>query len=144
MSNTKGSDAVTAEDSEDDFQTPIVPRKGALKKSERQTAGTSDSLTIKRSKDKDVIARKSSSKRRKTTETPTKRKKRVMTVKSSINGVSWEARYRSPLEKLVITVNEITTHAYALARYIFLSEIHATEPGERFSPAELAGNGFLR
>lgn len=55
-----------------------------------------------------------------------------MTVKSSINGVSWEARYRSPLEKLVITVNEITTHAYALARYIFLSEIHATEPGERF------------
>ncbi|KAL1930827.1 hypothetical protein VTP01DRAFT_9964 [Rhizomucor pusillus] len=138
MSSTKGSDAVTAEDSEDDFQTPIVPRKRALKKPERQTAGTSDSRTIKRSKNKDAIAGKSSSKRRKTTETPTKRKKRVMTVKSFINGVSWEARYRSPLEKLVITVNEITTHAYALARYIFLSEIHATEPGD-----EVFTNGWF-
>ncbi|KAL1927383.1 hypothetical protein VTP01DRAFT_4012 [Rhizomucor pusillus] len=84
MSSTKGSDAETAEDREDDFQTPIVPRKRALKKPERQTAGTSDYRTIKRSKNKDAIAGKSSSKRRKTTETPTKRKKRVMTVKSSI------------------------------------------------------------
>ncbi|KAL1928560.1 hypothetical protein VTP01DRAFT_2916 [Rhizomucor pusillus] len=129
MSNTKGSDAVTAEDSEDDFQTPIVPRKRAPKK-----------LKGKQVKFKlmipellpSLIYNCYSSKRRKTTVTPTKRKKRIMTIKSSINGVSWEARYRSPLEKLVITVNEIPTHAYALARYIFLSEIHATEPGERF------------
>ncbi|KAL1926391.1 hypothetical protein VTP01DRAFT_5912 [Rhizomucor pusillus] len=126
MSSTEGSDAVTA-DREDEFQTPIVPRKRALKKPERQTAGTSDSRTIKRSKNKNAIAGKSSSKRQTTTETPTKRKKQVMTVKSSINGVSWEAQYRDPLEKLVITVNKITTHAYALARYIFLSEINATE-----------------
>ncbi|KAL1934364.1 hypothetical protein VTP01DRAFT_6546 [Rhizomucor pusillus] len=155
MSSTKGSDAVTAEDGEDDFQTPIVPRTRALKKLEKQTGevqtydtGTSPISYLQLLQQVRVNLEPLSEAK---TKMPLRvshtdffpdfaliwacilqHRKRVMTVKSSINGVSWEARYRSPLEKLVITVNEITTHAYALARYIFLSEIHATEPGERF------------
>ncbi|KAL1927945.1 hypothetical protein VTP01DRAFT_3350 [Rhizomucor pusillus] len=116
MSSTKGSDAVTAEDSEDDFQTPIVPRKRTLKKPERQTAGTSDSSTIKRSKDKDAIAAQE-------TGNDCQVIYQWRFVGNAISKSVREARHHC---------KRITTHAYALARLIFLSEIHATKPGERF------------
>ncbi|KAI8052310.1 hypothetical protein BDF22DRAFT_620815, partial [Syncephalis plumigaleata] len=47
---------------------------------------------------------------------------RVLSVKSSISGLGWADKYRGVLSDLVNTVHTTTFHAYAFAKYIFLSE----------------------
>ncbi|KAI7896240.1 uncharacterized protein EV154DRAFT_435263 [Mucor mucedo] len=52
---------------------------------------------------------------------------RIMSVKSSIDGIGWDPERRERLEEYVVTVHNITTHAYSLSKYIFLRAIQEDE-----------------
>ncbi|KAI7890281.1 uncharacterized protein EV154DRAFT_255842 [Mucor mucedo] len=52
---------------------------------------------------------------------------RIISVKSSIDGIGWDPERRERLEEYVVTVHNITTHAYSLSKYIFLRAIQEDE-----------------
>ena len=47
-----------------------------------------------------------------------------MAVKCTISGIGWNPEYRGALQDLVKDVNELTTHAYLFARFLFIRELH--------------------
>lgn len=77
-----------------------------------------------------------------TTQRADKPKRRTMTVKSSISGVAWRDEYRARSEDLVTHVNEITTHTYAFARFIFLHKINGDKQKERSDLAKWVTSKF--
>ena len=48
---------------------------------------------------------------------------KIITVKSSVNGIGWKHAYRSRLLDLVSNVNTLVTHTYAFLKYIFTNEL---------------------
>lgn len=48
---------------------------------------------------------------------------RFLSVKCSIDGIVWAPELRERLVEFVITVNNVTTHAYSLSKYIFMRAI---------------------
>ncbi|KAG2191980.1 hypothetical protein INT47_011415, partial [Mucor saturninus] len=45
---------------------------------------------------------------------------RIISVKYSIDGIGWDPERCERLEEYVVTVHDVTTHAYSLSKYIFL------------------------
>ncbi|KAG1146988.1 hypothetical protein G6F37_004412 [Rhizopus arrhizus] len=45
---------------------------------------------------------------------------RILSVKSSIDGIGWNEEYRERLEEFVNIIHATTTHAYSLSKFIFL------------------------
>ncbi|KAG1290082.1 hypothetical protein G6F66_008950 [Rhizopus arrhizus] len=45
---------------------------------------------------------------------------RILSVKSSINGIGWNEQYRERLEELVNIIHATATHTYSLSKFIFL------------------------
>lgn|SRR6478609_7900993 len=45
---------------------------------------------------------------------------RILSVKSSIDGIDWNEQYRERLEGFVNIIHATTTHAYSMSQFIFL------------------------
>ncbi|ORE01900.1 hypothetical protein BCV72DRAFT_319779 [Rhizopus microsporus var. microsporus] len=48
---------------------------------------------------------------------------RIITIKTSVCGTGWKAKYIPSLQELVHTVNVIVSHTYAFSKYIYLKEL---------------------
>ncbi|KAG1167918.1 hypothetical protein G6F70_009331 [Rhizopus microsporus] len=48
---------------------------------------------------------------------------RILTVKSSVDGIDWNNLHRETLESFVERVHTTTMHAYSLSKFIFLREL---------------------
>ncbi|KAI8318162.1 hypothetical protein GQ54DRAFT_281088, partial [Martensiomyces pterosporus] len=52
---------------------------------------------------------------------------RFFVVKTPLQAVGWSDQYRDTLEQLVCETHELTVHAYQLARWIFVRELHTDQ-----------------
>ncbi len=48
---------------------------------------------------------------------------KIITVKSSVNGIKWKEQYKKPLMQLVSTVNNVVAHTYSFLKFIFVHEL---------------------
>ncbi|PHZ12824.1 uncharacterized protein RHIMIDRAFT_283552 [Rhizopus microsporus ATCC 52813] len=50
--------------------------------------------------------------------------RRITTIKTSLNGIGWKENYRATLNEFVCSVNDLVTHGFAFAKFIFLKEFN--------------------
>lgn len=55
---------------------------------------------------------------------------RILSVKPSVRGIGRKNQYQDTLEKLVVKVHNITTHAYSFAKFMFINEINENMPSQ--------------
>ncbi|KAL1932350.1 hypothetical protein VTP01DRAFT_9406 [Rhizomucor pusillus] len=129
-----------AESDDDGFQEPIIMRKRRVQDEAAAAISADKYKSTKRSKTKPNImtnktadddakecANQSSSASAKTSK---KVNKRILSVKPSVRGIGRKNQYQDTLEKLVVKVHNITTHAYSFAKFMFISEINENMPSQ--------------
>ncbi|KAG1463640.1 hypothetical protein G6F46_003649 [Rhizopus delemar] len=65
---------------------------------------------------------------------------RILSVKSSNDGIGWNEQYRERSEEFVNTIHATTTHAYSLCKFIFLCAI---QDGASFDIASYINKEFF-